>query len=201
MDYLEFSANIIRSLAWPTAVIGGILILRKEISSLVKEISSLVVRLQEFRLLGIQGKFRKGLKEGKEKVGKITIGGAKPKIQTPLTSDFPDDDVIAAFEKIEETLERIRPLVDENLPTYRSIVERLEREGYIETEASQLFNTLREARNEARNAAAPTAGSLQISIADAGEYQQQARLLNDVFEDALRRLQTNPLTAQPRPAE
>jgi hypothetical protein len=190
MDCLEFSANVIRSLAWPTAVIGVILVFRKEISSLGD-------RLRKVGLFGIKGEFAEGVKEGRGPARKITISGAKPKIEPPLTSDLPNEDVIAAFEKIEETLEKIRPLVDENLPTYRSIVERLERESYIETEASQLFNSLR----EARNAAAQTAGSVQISTADAREYQQQAKLLNDVFKDAFRRLQNNPLTARPRRAE
>jgi hypothetical protein len=159
-------------------------------------IAHLVLRLEEVRAFGIRGKFGKNAKERIEQAEKITISGAKPKIEPPLTSDFPNEDVIAAFEKIEETLERIRPLVDENLPTYRSIVKRLKREGFIKTEASQLFNSLREARN-----AAQTAGSMQISTADAREYQQQAQLLNDVFKDTLRSLQTNTLTTRPRPAE
>jgi hypothetical protein len=191
MDSLEFLANVIRSLAWPTAVIVVILIFRKEVSLLVD-------RLRKFGLFGMRGEFAEPLKEGMEPSRKITIRGAKPKIEPPLTSDLPNEDVIAAFEEIENTLEHIRPLVDENLPTYRSIVERLERERYIEPEALQLFNSLR----EARNAAAQPAGSVQISTADAIEYQQQATLLNDVFEDALRRLKEapSPAPAQPLPS-
>jgi len=177
MDCLEFSANVIRSLAWPTAVIGVILIFRKEISSLVD-------RLRKVGLLGIKGEFAEGVKEGREPARKITISGAKPKIEPPLTSDLPNEDVIAAFEEIEETLEDIRPRLDKNLPTYRSIVERLERDGHIKTEALQLFNSLREVRNIAQ-----TAGSEQISTPDAQEYQRKATLLNDVFKEAFKRLQ------------
>jgi hypothetical protein len=190
MDWLEFSASVIRSLAWPIAVIGGILILREDISSFVS-------RIKEFAAFGVKTKFAKGLKEGKEEAGKITISGAKPKIEPPLASDLPGQDVIDAFKEIEETLAEIRPLLDKpsNLRTFRSIVERLERESYIDTAASPLFNSLR----EARNAAAQSARSL--SAADASEYQQQAQLLNDVFKAALKHLQANPLIAQPRPPE
>jgi len=181
MDKLDFAADVIRSLAWPTAVIGGIIIFRKKISSLLD-------RLRSFVLFGLRGTFA----EEMEKVSKTTISGAKPSIETPLTSDLPNEDVIAAFEEIEGTLEDIRPLVDKNLPTYRSVVERLERDGHIKTEALQLFNSLREVRNIAQ-----TAGSEQISTPDAQEYQRKATLLNDVFKDASTRLQdrheTSPL--------
>src|SRR5262245_59310060 len=188
MDRLEFSASVIRSLAWPIAVIGGMLILRKEISFLLLSIKEFILSIKELRLLGVKAKVAKGLKEAKEKAEKITVSGAKPKIEPPLASDLPDEDVIDAFKKIEETLAEIRPLLDEpsNLRTFRSIVEKLERESYIETAVSQLFNSLR----EARNAAAQSEDSL--SAEDAREYQQQAQLLNNVFKAALKRLQADP---------
>jgi hypothetical protein len=83
--------------------------------------------------------------------------------------------------------------MDGDLPTYRSIVERLEKDGYIKPEAAQLFNSLREAKNIAQ-----AAGSAQLSTADAKQYQEQAGLLIAAFEDALVRLDE---IKQPIPAE
>jgi hypothetical protein len=132
------------------------------------------------------------IKEGKQTSKKITSKGAKLTVAAPLTDGLPNDDVIAAYKEIQDTLEEIRPLVDKSLPTYRSIVERLEAEGYIMPEASQLFNSLREARN-----AVKTLENLQISTTGAEEYQQQAELLIGLFKETLGRLGN----ARPRAAE
>jgi hypothetical protein len=173
--YFSFLTNVISSLAWPTAVVGGIYMLRKEIARLIP-------RIEELSAFGIKAKlrtqFEEGTKERAEQAKKIKKE-VKSKVAAPLADGLPNADVIDAYERIQAKLEEIRSLIDGDLPTYRSIVERLEKDGYIKPEAAQLFNSLREAKNIAQ-----AAGSAQLSPADASQYREQAGLLIAAFEDA-----------------
>jgi hypothetical protein len=194
MDWLQFSASIIGSLAWPLVVIVLLLLLRTRIGGLAD-------RLQEISLpAGANAKFEKALGEAKERSQQVDPAVREAQLQRPLAeahdpfvqlaNHFPEAAIMQCFRELEKKLGEMVGLLD--LPTNRrdptSVIEELRFEGYIDHNTQSLFEELRLARNIAAHATGPN----RVSPGAALEFRAQTLTLFDVLEKVLAKLRANP---------
>jgi uncharacterized protein YutE (UPF0331/DUF86 family) len=95
-----------------------------------------------------------------------------------MAENFPEAAIMESFREVQETLGEILPYFTRVLPTKerspRDIVARLLQDGYIDTNAAELFQSLQ----EARNAATHGGWGRRITPGEALEYGRQAQALN-----------------------
>jgi len=111
MDWMQFTASVIGSLAWPSVVVVLLILIRKQLGGLV-------ARIEELNLPGgTSAKFGRALEEIREKVEAARTAERPPKnlmhfrtldsggILT-LAEDFPEAAVMEGFRLIEEVIQR-----------------------------------------------------------------------------------------------
>lgn len=187
MDPLTFVANLVGSVAWPTAAV----ILAFAFRVPLKEI---LERLTKLEALGVKADFDKKLKEAEKQAEKADLPPA-PR-QPALQDDRPPSSrVFQAWRELESHLNDVFTRHTGSPPrsytALRDFLHELETKGVIPRESIALFNDLRAIRNRAVH---PRSDSPDVSSLQADEFANlTARLI-----EQLKRLDTATV-GQPRP--
>ncbi|UPK01942.1 DUF4145 domain-containing protein [Bradyrhizobium sp. 170] len=179
MDWKQFFASVISSLAWPS-VVGVLLWLLKD------QLISLASRIEELTLPGgTKAKFERKLDEGRDIVEQKASAEEEP-LPIPdartltLAEVAPDAAITVAYRALEKQLLELRTIIGmsarSNIP---QIVRYLVSHDMIDEKDGQLFDTLR----EARNAVAHGPSNVSVSKEDALDFTRQADFLSRVLSD------------------
>ena len=185
MNWLEFASSVVRSLAWPIALVVVIVLLRRPLSELLPALSRMKLRDVEFE-------FSRGLERAQ-----IVTASAIPKdLQVPITegarprkegtaSTFPRGVLLDAWIKLQESAIKLcrvrfpdRPVGQ--LRDTRQLVATLSDTGELSTEQIALFEELRNLRNVAAHSA-----NLPLSDVDAIKYVASAASLGKLIESKI----------------
>jgi hypothetical protein len=185
MTWLQFIASVIGSVAWPTAIVVALVLMRRHLGPLL-------ARLLELHLPGgtkaifSKASFDDALAKGSEVIKKLE----KPEQQetTPtfhehIAVDSPGDPlarIIQAYAEIEDTLIIVRERLN-IAPLYgpQFVMDFLSRD-LLTPEVSQLFVSLKAARNSAAH------GRFQPTDNEAAEYVRQAEVLKEALKAVAR---------------
>ncbi len=184
MDWLQFIASLVGSLAWPLVVALLLILLRGQLSGLAE-------RLEELTLPGgAKAKFEKQLAKAIVTSEQIDWAPDVQHIQPQqaggeslqLAKAFPEAAVLEAFKEVESLLIKIRSrLPGTSARSLNIVIQRLLDMNYIDENAYELFQNLREARNAAAHAR--TANG--ITPGEALEYQYRAGLMKELLQNTL----------------
>jgi hypothetical protein len=184
MDWKQFFASIIGSLAWP-AVVGFLLFLLKD------ELPRLIRRIKAATVAGNSVEFGEALEKGREEADVLVSEHPDihrqpvfflDKDKLELAQRFPEAAILDAYREVEQVLLEIREQLD--LPTrsnLRSVVRRLVELRYIEAETEPFFVNFQRARNATAHSTNTTD---PVTPGGATEYLGQARLLLTIFQEA-----------------
>jgi uncharacterized protein YutE (UPF0331/DUF86 family) len=187
MDWKQFFASMVGSLAWPVVVVALLVLLRKHLASMAE-------RLEELTLPGgAKAKFDRQLDAARTESEKIIVPEAakteKPSItlsdEAQLANKFPEAAVSEAFRHLEVLIQLIK-LHMPMLPiraTSLSIVQTLLDLHKINENEYELYKSLREARNSAVHA------RTRLTPGEAFEYQQRADIMAKVLKRVAKDLQ------------
>ena len=200
MNWLDFFAAIIGSLAWPVACIVLVYLLRKPLTELLIALT----RLKNLEFKDLKLSFRDELRELKEKVVDSTSAeaieeensvsgadlGVHPKIEEAkrLASDFPEPAVAVGWQAVEETLynavERLGLQSGQRMFSPSRSIQLLSSEGYLHRENVEILQRMRTLRNAAVHG---SSGYIDISTNDANEFIALAsaiiKTLNEINRD------------------
>lgn len=155
MDWLQFFASIVSSLAWPALVAVLLLLLKGQLAGLAE-------RLEELTLPGgAKAKFERGLAKAISTSEQIERSPGIQETAPPqpenaylqLAKSFPEAAVLESFKEVEALLIKIRSLLpDGSARSLNIVIQRLLDMNYIDENAYELFQNLRDARNAAAHA-------------------------------------------------
>jgi hypothetical protein len=181
MDWKQFFASMVASLAWPAVVAYVLFLLRTQVSDLV-------ARMTEFSLPGGGSiKLSQQVERVREQAEKVE---AEQSLETPsittldprtlrLAQEFPEAAVLEAYKELEAVLLQIRPKLKDGKP-FRNPTEvlmRLQAEKYVSDNLIELFDSLR----RARNAAAHAPKDQGLTPGEAIELVRQAKYLTELL--------------------
>jgi hypothetical protein len=182
MNWLEFVASIIGSLAWPGVVLVVLWYNRHRLANLPDWIDELTLPG------GAKVKFARALKRAEEASGKLlasegrdvaNVEGqvAPPKPMVDLAQDHPNAAIVAIFEEIEKIIHQMARFLP--LPTKGrdplSVMYELVRRGYLDLSALRLYQSLA----EGRDAAVRARYFVALSAEDAVSYLAAAQVLKE----------------------
>jgi len=190
MDWKQFAASIIGSIAWPAMVALALILFRNKLETLLRHPLSSIKTPGGFEVV-----FEKSVELGNEKVKEIE--GKTPGEAAPATEVLPEaetlslDDqrklalasVVGAFADIESDLLIARGLLGMK-PIYGVdfVMEALRNRGLVTDDIATLFKTLRQSRNLIAH------GVGSVSPANAGALYLQASIVGESIRQALGRL-------------
>lgn len=193
MDWFQFIASVVGSLAWPSVLIVLLIILRRQIGSLA-------TRLDELTLPGgAKAKFVRELDAVRKVSEKIPIATrfsrgnlvaqdgvfvSRDDLSMLRLRDLsPEVIVLEAYKKIEETIEERSPNLPVELQRRNPVqlIEELAKKGFLDSEAHALFFRLRETRNTAAHAGSFT----KITSGEAIEFREHAKFLAEILQKAI----------------
>jgi uncharacterized protein YutE (UPF0331/DUF86 family) len=177
MDWKQFFASVISSIAWPS-VVGVLLWFLRD------QLISMAGRLEELTLPGgTKAKFERKLDEGRVIVEEKTSSDEEslplPDARTQTLAEVaPDAAITVAYRALEKQLLELRSIIGmsarSNIP---QIVKYLVSHGMIDEKDGQLFDTLR----EARHAIVHGSGNVGVSKEDALDFTRQAEFFSRVL--------------------
>jgi hypothetical protein len=202
MDWLSFIASLAKSLAWPTAVLLLVLLLRRQVGPALARLLDRATRLKAPG--GIEFEFGRELGKAREKNEALEIEAARSaspqrSLTKPAVSPAePDDHYIAlaklspeaaildAFKQVERVLVENQHMLDANYQgptggrhaTLDQLVHELSAFQAVSGEVVDQFQRVR----RLRNLAAHTTGATDLSVAAALEYQELCRVLANALE-------------------
>jgi hypothetical protein len=188
MDWKQFFASVIGSLAWP-AVVGFLLFLLRD------ELPRLIRRIKAATVAGNSVEFGEALEKGRVEADALVSEHPNidrqpvyflDKDKLDLAQKFPEAAILDAYREVEQLLLEIRGQLD--LPprtNLRSVVRRLVELGYIEAETEPFFMNFQRARHATAH---PTNPTDPVTPGGAIEYLGQARLLLTIFREARERM-------------
>ena len=179
MDWKQFIASLVGSLAWPAIICYLLYLLRSEIIGLAS-------RLDELSIGGYRAKFISALKTAQDADVAASNAVARPAAEAPVDETTVHMDTVAPFASVllgYAELERVLVAIRQKLvlPTRTnpiSIVRELADRGLVTSDTVEAFNSLRLARNAAAHA------QRTITSADAANFNYTARRLLEVFQSA-----------------
>jgi hypothetical protein len=188
MDWLQFLASIIGSLAWPAVVLVVLWYNRHRLANLPDWIDELTLPG------GAKIKFVRALARASVEANLLAseapdIAHAKGQVEdasSELAGQFPEAVVVHSFIEVVETLgEMVRFLA---LPTKgrdpMSVVMELARLGYIDQTRIRLFVDLKDAYT-----ACVQAGYARLTVEEALQYRKAAQVLNTELREVQRRVE------------
>ena len=187
MDWKQFFASLIGSLAWPIAVVSIVYIFKDRIRFLIGQIRKIGAGGVNVEL---SDKVEEALDAGK--VVQVEKGLVAPEVigldptLLQLARSFPEAALIQSFKELEGLILKIRAKIPDDRP-YRNLYEvlkALEKMQFIPQSAVALFQSLR----EARNAAAHGSGEEGLTSSEALDLIRQIKLLQEVLTPALDQL-------------
>jgi hypothetical protein len=187
VDWKQFIASVVRSLAWPTAVVVIVYIFKDRLRFLIgniKKIGAAGVNVE------LSEKVEEAIDAGEvvqvEKgIAAPAVAGLDPTL-LQLAKSFPEAALIQSFKELEELILQTRERMPDGRP-YRNLYEvlkALEKLEFIPSSAVALFQSLR----EARNAAAHGKSEEELSSSEAISLIRQIKLLEEVLTPVLDRL-------------
>lgn len=187
MDWKQFLASIVGSLAWPVAAVVVVYVFKDQLRLLIGRIKKvgaggwnveLSEKVEEAVDAGKLVQAEKGI------VAPDVIGLDPTLLQ--LAKSFPEAALIQSFKELEAQILEIRARLPDGRP-YRNLYEVmkvLEKSQLIPASAVALFQRLR----EARNAAAQGKTEEELSSSEALDLIRQIKLLQTVLKPALDQL-------------
>lgn len=184
MDWKQFFASVIASVAWPT-VVGLLLYLLR------RQLGGLAGRLNELSLPGgLKASFSKDLEVGRAIADSIPhepeAAAAPEAVQeidtvTKVAIDSPPGAIILSFLEVEKKLRNVavklgKPYWSDQRKLMRELVQR----GLIDPETEPLFVSLRNARNSAAHGDENVGPSTKQAL----EYIRQATFLKSLLQKA-----------------
>jgi len=199
MGWLDFFASIIGSLAWPGLLLFVLWYNRQRLSNLPDWIDHWLSNLPDWIGTltlpgGIKVKFIKALDKASAEA-KLLASEAPDTARvegqvasSPVVEQFPEAMVLQSFIELEETLgNMVRFLA---LPTKArdpdSVIEELDRLGYIDRTSVDLFRNLRDAYT-----AAVREGYDRLTSEEGVRYRQAAQVLNAQLREVQPRLEVD----------
>jgi len=186
MDWKQFIASLVGSLAWPAAFLIFLFVIRKYLGGLV-------ARVIELHLPGgAKAVFVAQLERGQEV---IEITKSERKNPTMAFDEMPKElsekpeikiyrphyMILSAYDSVSDLLKQVRAAMDlserMNLP---SIMRALEEKRLVDSDMVRLFDSARAARNAALHAS-----QSEISRVEAEEYVKQVSVLSTALRAAL----------------
>jgi hypothetical protein len=190
MDWKQFIASIVGSLAWPAVIIVLLILLRHKLGELVS-------RMEELKLPGgVSAKFGKELEAARQKIEESKAAQEVPKEPVRwrttdsaellyLAEEFPEAAVMEAFRQVEHAIGENRDkLPDIPKGTLLSYVKVLAQRGLVDKVAVDLFQRLR----NLRNIAAHGSGADRVTPGEALEYYAQCVYMAQVLRAAFNKL-------------
>ncbi len=185
MDWKQFFASLVGSLAWPVVVVSLLILLRRQLAGMAE-------RLEELTLPGgAKASFDRHLHAAQTQSEKIIV----PQVaatESPFVSDeaqlankFPEAAVSEAFRHLEVLIQLIKlhmPMLPVRA-TSLSIVQTLLDLQKINENEYELYKSLREARNSAVHA------RTRLTPGEAFEFQQRADIMATVLKRVTKDLQ------------
>jgi len=183
LDLLTFIAHLIASFVWPSVVLLGIIILRKELRLLIPS-------LQRLRYKDLELDFGKRVEQIEEQANQANLPPAPKQLALPaprtaiealqdVIAVSPRLAVIEAFNYVEAAVREAgikHEIAKDKFAGVRNIVRGLKEAGLVSDVMSALFNQLRALRNELSHST-----NIEISPEDARKYAVQAlRLVNAI---------------------
>jgi hypothetical protein len=189
MDWKQFIASLVSSLAWPALLAFFLWLIRKRIGALLS-------RLIELHLPGgAKAVFAQELDRGRDALEKIEFKVARrartrdslpPDLQSikEETKESPQWVIALAYTDIEALLSEAKEKLhlSSRMP-YTAVIKALVQKEYVENGALELFESLRRARN-----AVVHAPSREVTVGEAVEYQIQAAGLSIILTEAIKKL-------------
>jgi hypothetical protein len=189
MDWLQFIASLVSSLAWPALLAFFLWLIRKRIGALLS-------RMIELHLPGgAKAIFAQELDRGRDALEKIDFPvarRARTRDSLPLefrntqeeATESPQWVIARAFTNIEALLIEAREKLhlSSRMP-FTAVIKSLVQEGYVENGALELFESLRRGRN-----AVVHAPSREVTVGEAVEYQIQTAALSLILTEAIKKL-------------
>jgi len=187
VDWKQFFASMIGSLAWPVVVVALLILLRKHLASMAE-------RLEELTLPGgAKAKFDRQLDVARTESERIIVPDVAetegPSLtlsdEAQLANKFPEAAVSEAFRRLEVLIQLIKlhmPMLPVRA-TSLSIVQTLLDLNKINESEYELYRSLREARNSAVHA------RTRLTPGEAFEYQQRADIMAKVLKRVAKDLQ------------
>jgi len=175
MDWLQFISSLVSSLAWPAAVVILVVVLRRQIASLVP-------RLQSVKYKDIQVEFEKTLEKAEAEAPRALAPKIVPEPELTDEERFarivelnPSSAVLAAWSDVEVALKFMAEQAGIQSPGRRffyplSIVPKLEHMGRINHQTSALIDDLRVLRDLVIHAE----GGGVVSAEDAWRFKRLA---------------------------
>lgn len=166
MDWRQFAASLIGSLAWPSVAIVLMFLCRKQLVHLAG-------RIEQFDFFGAKASFKKELDAGREASEQLPDGGAvtfRLNIEE-VADEAPEEAIVLSYRELERVLLQIRAKLDlsrANLPT---ILKHLVEKKMVPPAASEVFNRLRNAKEAIKHFAS------ELTPPEAREYVDQAVIL------------------------
>lgn len=185
MDWKQFFASLVGSLAWPVVVVSLLILLRRQLAGMAE-------RLEELTLPGgAKARFDRHLHAAQTQSEKIIV----PQVaatESPFVSDeaqlankFPEAAVSEAFRHLEVLIQLIKlhmPMLPVRA-TSLSVVQTLLDLQKINENEYELYKSLREARNSAVHA------RTRLTPGEAFEFQQRADIMATVLKRVTKDLQ------------
>jgi hypothetical protein len=189
MDWKQFIASLVSSLAWPALLAFFLWLIRKRIGALLS-------RLIELHLPGgAKAVFAQELDRGRDALEKIEFKVARrartrdslpPDLQSikEEIKESPQWVIALAYTDIEALLSEAKEKLhlSSRMP-YTAVIKALVQKEYVENGALELFESLRRARN-----AVVHAPSREVTVGEAVEYQIQAAGLSIILTEAIKKL-------------
>jgi hypothetical protein len=189
MDWKQFIASLVSSLAWPALLAFFLWLIRERIGGLLS-------RLIELHFPGgAKAVFAQELDRGRDALEKIEFKIARrartrdslpPAFQNSEgeSKESPQWIIALAYTEIEALLIEAREKLhlSPRMP-HTAIIKALVQKGYVENGALELFESLRRARN-----AVVHAPSREVTVGEAVEYQIQAAGLSIILTEAIKNL-------------
>lgn len=187
MNWKQFVASIVGSLAWPVLILVIVLAFRKEFSNLIGQIKRIAAGSVKVELA--------------EQVAAVRAAGEAVEVEQAIdpsdaialdpsllqmVQSFPEAALLQAFKELEGTILQIRSRLPDGKP-FRTMVEVLKalvNQGYITESVLALFNKLRAARNTAAHAK----GEEEMSPGEALELIRQIKLLQSLLIEVVAKL-------------
>jgi|tagenome__1003787_1003787.scaffolds.fasta_scaffold20982626_3 hypothetical protein len=187
MDWKQFLASVIGSLAWPSAIVAIVCVFKNQLRVLI-------VQIRKFGAAGVSVELSEKVEEAVD-AGEVVqaekgvvapdVIGLDPTL-LQLAKSFPEAAVIQSFKELEALILKLRARMPDDRPARNlyEVLKALEKQQFIPQSAITLFQSLR----EARNAAAHGKGEEALSSSEALDLIRQIKLLQEVLQPVLDQL-------------
>jgi hypothetical protein len=188
VDWLQFFASLIGSLAWPAVVIAVLFLLRTHLVAIATRIEEL--SLPGGTAIKLAKQVRQVQTEAELVEAEQGLDEAAPVITLDpsvlqLAEQFPEAAVLEAYKELESVLLQIRARLPNGKPrrTGPEVMTDLLDQKYISESIFSLYQTLRETRNTLVHVRGD-----RLSQATAVELISQVKLLTDILRRVLNQL-------------